>query len=372
VSGPIGTPAMSISMQTRGLPLDLVAEQERLLRRMLHLPGALELACATKVGTTPADVVLARGSFKLLRYRRATPATHAEPVLFCYALINRPYILDLLPDKSIVRRYLEQGFDVYMIDWGVPSDADRVFTLESYVCGFLSDAVAYILRQHRREDLHLLGYCMGGTMSVLYATLEPARIKTLTLLAAPLDFSGRDALLHLWTDPSRFDVDGFIDSHGNCPGWFLQSCFLFMKPIQNLVEKNISIYEQLDDPRAVSSYWAMERWTNDNIPVAGETFREFVKKLYQRNELVRGELHLGPRRIDLGRITCPLMLLTARNDHLVAPASTEGIRPYVRSTDVTSMVMEAGHVGLVVGGKAQKTMWPEATRWLAARSTPTA
>jgi polyhydroxyalkanoate synthase len=347
----------------------LLAEQHRLWRSLLHLPRVADQAYRTQVGTTPRDVVLERGRFKLLRYRRATPARYAQPVLFCYALINRPYILDLLPSKSVVGRYLEDGFDVYMIDWGVPALADRGLTLEDHVCGFLSEAVAFVAGAHRREDIHLLGYCMGGTMAVLYTALQPRSVATLTLLAAPLDFSGEGSLLHLWTDPKQFDVDALVDTHGNCPGWFLQACFIFMKPVQNLIEKNIALYEQMDDPDAVAGYFAMERWTNDNIPVAGETFREFVKQLYQRNALVRGELHLGPRRIDLRAIACPLLLLTAAKDHLVAPASTEGLRRVVASQDVRSINIEAGHVGLVVGGQARKKMWPEATRWLAERST---
>jgi polyhydroxyalkanoate synthase len=114
----------------------------------------------------------------------------------------------------------------------------------------------------------------------------------------------------------------------------------------------------MDDPNSVANPFALERWLNDNIPVAGETFREFVSKLYQRNELVRGELRLGGRPVDLRRITCPLLLLTAKNDHLVAPASTEGVRPHVGSREVTSMGMSAGHVGLVVGGKAHAKFWP--------------
>jgi polyhydroxyalkanoate synthase len=104
--------------------------------------------------------------------------------------------------------------------------------------------------------------------------------------------------------------------------------------------------------------------------VAGAIFRQFVKNLYQGNELVRGELTLGGRRVDLGRIACPVVLLTARNDHLVPPESTEGVRPHVGSPDVTSMSLPAGHVGLVVGGKAHARFWPEATRWVADRSTP--
>jgi polyhydroxyalkanoate synthase len=354
-----------------GLLGQLVLEQQRIWQRVLSSPRVLEVACATRVGTTPHDVVFEAGAFKLLRYRRRTPALYAQPVLFCYALINRPYILDLQPDKSVIARYLERGFDVYMIDWGVPSDADRRLTLEDYV-GAVKGAIELVRGRHAQADPHLVGYCMGGTMSAMCAALHPGEIRSLTLLAAPIDFAVGESLLNVWTDPRYFDVDAFVDTHGNCPAWFLQSCFLTMKPIQNLLEKNIAFYEQMDDLQAVSNYFAMERWINDNVPIAGETFRAFVKKLYQGNQLVRGELELGGRRVDLGRITCPLLLLTARNDHLVSPASTEGLARHVGSHDVRSLAIDAGHVGLVVGGKAQKTIWPEATRWLAERSTPLA
>jgi len=142
-----------------------------------------------------------------------------------------------------------------------------------------------------------------------------------------------------------------------------------MRPVQNLLEKHIAFYEQMDDPRIVSSYFALERWINDNVPVAGETFRGFVKNFYQDNKLVRGEFQLGNRRVNLSSISCPLLLLTAKNDHLVPPLSTQGVRAHVASQDVTSMMIDAGHVGLVVGGKAQKTLWPAATSWLSDRST---
>jgi polyhydroxyalkanoate synthase subunit PhaC len=352
-----------------GLPAAF-AEPQRLLRNLLSVPRVVQTALRTRVGTTPRAVVLEAGTHTLLHYTRETPATQAEPVLLCYALVNRPYILDLQPDKSVVRRYLERGFEVYMIDWGVPSDADRGLTLEHYVCGFLARAVDFIRRRHDRAQVHLLGYCMGGTLSALYGALQPDALATLALLAAPIDFAGREALLNLWTADGAFDVDALVDAHGNCPAWFLQSCFLFMNPVRNIADKAIAFWEQMSDGRAMSSHFALERWLNDNIPVAGETFRQFVKNLYQRNELVRGELRVGDRHVDLARITCPLLLLTAKNDHLVAPASTEGIRRHVGSRDVTSMGMSAGHVGLVVGGKAHATFWPEVTRWTAERSSP--
>jgi len=350
----------------------LLNEQARAVRRALNLPHVAELAATTRVGTTPFDVGLEAGTHRLLRYRRETPARYAEPVLFCYALINRPYILDLLPEKSVVRRYLEEGFEVYMIDWGVPSDGDRNLTLEDYVCGFLNRSIRHVLSERARNDLHVLGYCMGGTMSALSAALDPDPIRSLTLLAAPIDFTRRETLISVWTDRRYFDADAFFATYGNCPAWFLQSCFLNMNPLQTFLGKPIGFYEQMEDPQFVTNFFAMERWINDNIPVAGATFREFVKNLYQENQLVRGELRLGHRRVDLGRITCPLLLLTAKNDHLVDPPSTEGIRSHVGSRDVKSMMIDAGHVGLVVGGKAQKAFWPQATRWLADRSTPAA
>lgn len=361
--------ALSTLINLQALAL---VEQREAWRRFTSLPSFIELSRGTAVGVTPHDVVFTKHTMRLLRYRRDTVAQHAEPVLLCYALVNRPYILDLQPNKSVVEQYLKRGFEVYMIDWGVPSDGDRGLTLEDYVCDFLQAAVDHVLHDGGRGKLHLLGYCMGGTFSAMLAALKPHLVETLTLLATPIDFTGSTSLLAEWTKRNHFDVDAFVNAYGNCPAWFLQMCFLNMKPVQNVLEKNVALYEQMKDPKFLSSYFAMERWVNDNIPVAGETFREFVKKLYQENQLVSGRLRLGSQRIDLGRITCPLLLLTASQDHLVPPSSTEGIRPYVASKDVTSLSVDAGHVGLVVGGKAQKQLWPEATRWLVDRSTPRA
>lgn len=361
---------MRLPLALRDLPVFFLTEQQDAWRRLLRVPDALKQAQNVRVGTTPHDVVYTSGSLRLLRYRRSTPARHAEPVLFCYALVNRPYILDLQDEKSVVRRYLERGFDVYLIDWGTPSPAESHVSLEDYVGTRLREVVDAIRRAHDEERVHLVGYCMGGTLATLYTALHPEGVASLTLLATPLDFAVRDSLLNVWTDREHFDVDAFIAAHGNCPAWFLQSCFLQMKPVQNLVEKNLALYEHLDDPAFVEGYLAMERWINDNVPVAGETFRQFVKYLYQENRLVRGNLFLGEVLVELRRVTCPVLLLTASADHLVPPASTEGVRPHLGSGDVTSMSVKAGHVGLVVSSKAHDHLWPEATQWLALRSTP--
>lgn len=349
---------------------EVFAEQQRSWRRALNASLLWKTAIETQVGSTPSEVVLNRPRFRLLRYWPKVQAAYSEPVILCYALINRPYILDLQPGKSVVEKYLQRGFAVYLIDWVPPSSADQGLALEDYVLRFVDEVVSFVADAHRIARVHLLGYCMGGTMAAIFAALGPDRVASLTLLAAPIAFDGRESLLNVWTNAPQFDIDAFIETHGNCPAWFLQGCFVLIKPVQNIFEKGATLYEQMGQVQDVSTIFAMERWINDNIPVAGETFRQFVKNLFQRDELVRGELRLGGRVVDLGRITCPVLVLTAKHDHLVAPASSEGIRRSLGSTEVESMTIGAGHVGLVVSGKAHESLWPAATNWLASRSTP--
>ena len=207
-------------------------------------------------------------------------------------------------------------------------------------------------------------------MSALFTALYPELVHTLTLLAAPIDFAGDDSLLHLWTQEQYFDVDRLIDTFGNCPAPLLQSAFQLMKPVQNYYEKYVNFFDNLQGEQFLENFFAMEKWTQDNIPVPGETFREFVKCLYQRNQLVKGEFRLRDAPVKLERITCPLLLLTADGDHLVTPASTLGIEPHVRAAEVKKLSISAGHIGLAVSAKAHRQFWPEAVRWIAERSTP--
>lgn len=346
----------------------LLDETSKMGRRWLVWPDVVRRAARTEVGTTPHDVVQEVGSQRLLRYRPAEMA-YREPVLICYALVNRPYILDLRPERSVVRRLLERGLTVYLLDWGAPMPAEHVLGLRDYVCDRLVGVVDFVRREAGVPSLHLLGYCMGGTMAALFTALYPEKVRALTLMAGPIDFSSDEGLLYLWSREKYFDVDRLIDAFGNFPGELLQEAFRMMSPVRNYLEKYISFWENIHDEDFLDSFFAMERWGADDVPVAGETFREFVKCLYQRNELVRGELRLGGRPVKLENIVCPLLLLTASLDHLVPPASTLGIVPHVRSTEITTMSVRAGHVGLAVSSKAHRELWPAVRDWIADRST---
>jgi polyhydroxyalkanoate synthase len=209
---------------------------------------------------------------------------------------------------------------------------------------------------------------MGGTMSAMYTALYPQTVRNLMLLAAPIDWSQRQSLLSVWTDPKYFDVDAFIEAFGNAPSQWLQSSFLMLKPVSNFIEKHLNFYEKMEDEEFVRDFVAMETWLNDNIPVAGEMFRQFVKYCFQENRLIQHRLPIGDRVVDLRRITCPILNLTATADHLVPCGQSLPFNDVVGSTDRESINFPAGHIGLAVGSKAQRQLWPQAADWLARRS----
>ena len=275
--------------------------------------------------------------------------------MFVFALVNRPYILDILPGKSVVEQFVRAGFDTYLVDWGMPSHADRHIRSRDYLNGYLVRVVEHVRQRTGAPQVSVLGYCMGGTMSAMFTALHPQWVKNLILLAAGIDFSTRDGLLNLWSQPQYFDVDAFVDAWGNCPAAFLQAGFTLLKPVANLIEKPLSLWERLDDERFVDEYLTMETWLNDNIPVPGETFREFVKYLYQQNLLVQGRMRVGGRLVELKRITCPVLNLMATRDDLVPCEQSEPFNDLVGSTDRQTIKLDAGHIGLAMGAKAQQS-----------------
>ncbi len=319
-------------------------------------------------GVTPHEVVYQLGSLRVRRYQNEN-VRFAEPVLICFALVNRPYILDLRAQCSVVNRLIEHGFDVYLIDWGIPTADDHALRLSDYVRRLLRDVVECVCAKSASPQLHLLGYCMGGTLSTMFTALYPDRVRNLILMAAPIDFAGHDGLLNVWAREEYFDVDRLVDTFGNCPGEFLQHCFQLMRPVQNFVEKYLRVSERLGDDAFLDNFFALERWANDSIPVAGETFREFVKRLYQQNQLIHGEMTLDGLPVQLAQITCPVLLLVANQDHLVPPQATLALAPRIRSSEIEVKSIDAGHIGLAVSSKAHRQLWPAAIQWIAEHST---
>jgi polyhydroxyalkanoate synthase len=351
-------------------PMDFQRQAEAFTRKMASIPKAMEVAKRVRVGASPADTVYRLDKLRLLHYDRVVPKKYETPLLVVFALVNRPYILDLRPGKSVVSHFLNRGFDTYNLDWGVPSDGDRFLDMEDYIERYLDNVVDKVRQRSACDKINILGYCMGGSMSAIYTALHPDKVRNLILLAAPVDWSNRENLLARWTDASVFDVDKLIAVYGNAPPELLQGSFLLLKPISTLVEKYFSFYENMEDEKFLEDFFAMETWLNDNIPVAGEIFRQFVKYMFQQNQLIRGRLEVGNEQVDLRKITCPILNLIARNDHLVPPNQSLTFIEAVSSKDKEIVMFPAGHIGMAVGGKAHRELWPKVCDWLRQRSEP--
>jgi polyhydroxyalkanoate synthase len=337
-------------------------------RRAARWPRVAAQAQRVRKGATPSEIVFTEDRVKLLHYPGDGNVKYHTPLVFVFALVNRPYILDILPNKSVVSHFVKAGFDTYLIDWGVATDADRHLSLDDYINGYLRTIVKQVRRRSGSEQVNLLGYCMGGTMSAMFTALHPQCVKNLMLLAAGIDFSTREGLLNLWSDAKVFDVDAFVDEMGNCPAEFLQGCFQMLSPVRNVLGKPVTLMERMDDEKFVEEFLTMEAWINDNVPVPGEVFRDFVKNLYQQNLLIQNRMRVGRETVDLRRITCPVLNLLASQDTLVPASQSEPFTDLVGSADKKTIALATGHIGLAMGSAAQRELWPQAVAWLAERS----
>jgi polyhydroxyalkanoate synthase len=342
-------------------------EFQRQAARMAALPRALEMAREAPRGVSPYDVIHREEPVRLLRFRSTAEHRHTTPLLCVFALVNRPYVLDLLEHKSVVRRFLDDGFDVYMVDWGVPRPADHVKTLTDYVEGHLHRIVKQVLATSGQDQLSLLGYCMGGTMSLMYTARHQELVRNLMLMAAPCDWSHREHMLGCWVSEQSFDADAIVDTYGNVPADFLGGSFSLLKPIAN-ARKWTGFLERCDDEKFLADFWAMEAWANDNIPIAGETYRDFVTYGLQQNRLVKGTFPLDGRPVDLSAVTCPVLQLVATADHLVPMEQSTPLAEHVSSRDISVESVKAGHIGLAVSSRAHRELWPKAVGWLGERS----
>ena len=321
-----------------------------------------------QIATTPKDVVWTHRATTLYRYR-STQRRHPVPVLLVFALINRPHIFDLRPGHSFVECLLDAGFDVYLLDWGVPGPADGDAGLEYYVCDALPWAMREVRRSSRVPEVTLLGWCIGGTLSTMHAALEAGRspARNLVLLTTPIDTTG--SLYRKWVGPDDFDVDHVAQDWPAVPGVAIDIANKLMKPVTNLWTPYRRLAQAVYDGTADrAGYQAMAKWIADNPPFPGRAFREWVTWLYKENRLVTGRLRLRGRRVDLARIEQPLLVVTAGRDHIAPRPNSLPLLDRTSSTDVTHVDRPGGHIGLMAGSRAAKEIWPDIVAWLEARS----
>jgi polyhydroxyalkanoate synthase len=317
-------------------------------------------------GATPKDEIWRDGKVALYRFRGAREPTAKVPLLIVYALVNRPYMVDLQADRSIVKGLLDAGEDVYIIDWGYPDPSDRFVTLDDYVNGWIRRCVDVVAKRRRVPAINLLGICQGGAFSLCFTALHPGKVRNLVTMVTPVDFHTPDNMLSNWT--REMDVDLFVDTLGNVPGDLMNFCYLTLKPFRLNLQKYVGLVDLLDDKTEVENFLRMEKWIFDSPDQAGECFRQFIKDFYQGNKLVAGGLEIGGREVDLANVTVPVLNVYAEQDHLVPPASSQAMRGVVGSEDYTELAFKGGHIGIYVSGRSQREVPPAIHAWLAQRS----
>ena len=318
-----------------------------------------------KIGTTPKEVIWEDGKVKLFHFKRETPAKIKTPVLVVYALVNRWEMMDLQPDRSFIRKLLSEGADVYVIDWGYATRFDRYKTMEDYILGNVDECVDLVRERSGMDKVNLLGVCQGGTFSVIYSALRPEKVKNFVNLVTPVDFESEDGLLFKWA--KDMDIDTMVDNFGGTiPGDFLNSGFDLLKPMSK-TRKYMSLPNILQNKDKLMNFLRMEYWVADSPAQAGEAFRQFIKEFYQENLLVKGEFVLAGEKVDLKKITMPVLTIYAKEDHIVPPETTKPLNDLIGSKDKELLEFPGGHIGVFVGGRSQKLLTPAIAKWLLER-----
>jgi polyhydroxyalkanoate synthase len=339
------------------------------LERM-GLPAADFADLTGPLGATPRETIYAQGTLKLHHFRPVSDSVYRTPVLIVTSLVNQPYILDLVPGQSMVEYLLEQGFDVYMVEWGRPRREHQHLTLEDHVLDRLPKCVERVLQHSGERQLSVIGYCVGGLLSVLWAALgasgkSSSSLRNLVCLATPVNSDGLESL-KAWMG-EHFDEEQLLAQHGNVPAQWVQNALRALRPLGKLAGA-MNLLNQADQDEVVRSNLRMGKWETDNIPFPGGVFRQMVHDFLRGNRLMDGSWQIGGRRVDLGAIRVPFLHLLAQDDHITPYGSSRDLVQRISSADRQELIIKGGHVGLVAGRGAQTRMWPALQSWLAPRS----
>ena len=350
----------------------ITREMQEFSQRVARGLSALTSVGDVTIGSAPKDAIFSLDKLTVYRSRPVESVAPRErvrvPVMICYALVNRPYMMDLQPDRSLIRRLLDRGVDLYLIDWGYPDGADRYLEVSDYVLRYLPRCAEAVCEAAGQPQLNLLGVCQGGTLSLCYAALEPARIRNLITMVTPVDFRTPENLLTKWSE--HIDLAQLANATGNVPGEMLNALFVGLMPFRLTSQKYVDLMDHSDDPHALENFLRMEKWIFDSPDQPGEMFRQFVQWFVKENRLVNGTLELDGRKVDLKRISMPLLNVFASQDHLVPPSASQPLGRLVGSRDYATHEFRGGHIGIYVSGSAQRDVPERIVSWLRERDAP--
>jgi polyhydroxyalkanoate synthase len=308
---------------------------------------------------TPFELVAESGLLRLRRYRPDGAPTKVPAVLLVYSLFKRPYVLDLLPGRSVVRNLLAQGFTVYLTDWQPPKSEDASRGFDEYVNGDLACAVDRVRSEEGVDRVALVGSCFGGLLALLYAALHPEAVERVVPVAVPIEMQ----------PPFNPQIAEYVALlFGNVPGWWIRGWLNAGVPPAAQLPRYVA--GELGEPSlagtaaGVRVTRALQPWLDSDVPLAGRLFCELLCDAYWRRQLADGRLVFGGRRADLQNVRCPVLNVSGEHDRLVPPASTRTLVDRVGHADSRNLVFPAGHLGLMLSSAAHAGLWPRVGAWL--------
>lgn len=357
-------------MTQTNIPVDLIlskmADDATKARTRVRKASEVLLSdLKTDLAQTPYDVIYQEDRVKLKHYKARKETAYKTPLLVVYALINRETMLDLQPGRSVVERFLDNGIDLYMIDWGYPTRKDRYLGFDDHINGYMDNIVDFIRKKTGAPKINIMGICMGGAFSVMYSALHPEKVRNLVTTVTPTNFDTDKGLLHLWM--KQLDIDAVVESCGNLSADIMNFGFLLLNPARLMIDKYVGFMENMDNKNFVENFIRMEKWIFDSPDLPGEVFREFIKECYQGNKLIQSKLEIGGERVDLKKITMPLLNIYGQFDHLVPPEACNRLVHEVGSDDTEDICLKTGHIGIYVSSKCQEAFAPKIASWLKER-----
>ncbi|MEH6477954.1 MAG: alpha/beta fold hydrolase [Sneathiella sp.] len=301
-----------------------------------------------------------KGSVSLYDYGVGLP--NSAPIIFLVpSLVNKFYILDLMPDNSFVAGLVEGGVRPIVIDWGVPGEVESEYALDDYILNILVPALDSVLDEFPKAPVHLAGYCMGGTLATALAELKQDKLSSLITIAAPWDFHkglGQSAKAILG-NPTGWD--SILQSLGVMPVDLIQSFFACLDP--NLCLNKFTLFDQMVQlsPRA-ETFVALEDWLNDGVPLVKKAAHTCFVDWYGENSPALGNWRVGEKLVQPRNITIPSMIVVPKSDRIVPPESARALADII--PNATLMTPSSGHIGMIVGSTAKKDLWVKVLKWV--------
>ena len=313
---------------------------------------------------TPRHSIWKKNKATLWHYA-AVEKKYDVPIFIIYSLFNRPNILDFSPSTSVIKGLVNNGYDVYLLDWGIAEYEDKDITIEDYVADYIKKGVQRTLRHSGAKEVSVVGYCLGGTFAAMYASIAEEPIRNLVVATVPIDF-GVAAIPASWAEGLKegtMNLERFIDSNGVIPPAHIEAMFrsvtspVYFSPYVTLLARS-------HDKRFVEKWQRMNKWTKGHVPLTGGAFRQLMNDLFKENKLVKGEFTIHGVEADLANIKANLLVVSSKNDNLIPEEQSLPLIDLVSSQDKTYQLVDAGHVSLAISGKLSGIL----DDWLSERS----